>query len=201
MDSYPRFWREQLSKGLTMATKGVNAPEAKLYLSGLSIPQVSAETGIPLSTLRFRFKKLGILRSREEAVKMAADDGRLGSGMRGKTRSFSDDHKENIRQSLLQHGEKNAKGTTLKPSGYVEYTRGPRKGKTVHVAVMEARLGRKLKSDEVVHHIDGDTQNNDENNLALCTRSGHARLHRFEDKLQGKSLKRNSKGQILGEKN
>lgn len=124
----PRFWREQLSKGLTMATKGVNAPEAKLYLSGLSIPQVSAETGIPLSTLRFRFKKLGILRSREEAVKMAADDGRLGSGMRGKTRSFSDDHKENIRQSLLQHGEKNAKGTTLKPSGYVEYTRGPRQG-------------------------------------------------------------------------
>tara|TARA_B100001063_G_scaffold244727_1_gene278328 strand:+ start:6857 stop:7411 length:555 start_codon:yes stop_codon:yes gene_type:complete len=184
-----------------MATKGVNTPEAKLYLSGLSIPQVSSETGIPASTLRFRFKKLGILRSRGEAVRIAAADGRLGSGTRGKSRSFSDEHKENMRLGALKRGEQHAKGTTLKPSGYVEYTRGPHKGKTVHVAAMEARLGRNLKSDEVVHHIDGNTQNNNENNLALCTRSGHSRLHRFEDHLQGKVLKRNDKGQILGEKN
>jgi len=31
----------------------------RLYLDGLSIPQVSAETGIALSTLRFHLKRWG----------------------------------------------------------------------------------------------------------------------------------------------
>lgn len=39
-----------------------------------------------------------------------------------------------------------------------------------------------------------DKTNNDINNLALMTRSGHSRLHRFEDKLAGKQRRRTKDG-------
>lgn len=46
-----------------------------------------------------------------------------------------------------------------------------------HVVVMEEHLGRPLKRNEVVHHIDGDKTNNSLENLWLTTRSGHRRAH------------------------
>ena len=39
-------------------------------------------------------------------------------------------------------------------------------------------IGRKLKNNEVVHHIDGDKLNNDINNLKLMTRKEHIEIHR-----------------------
>ncbi len=49
--------------------------------------------------------------------------------------------------------------------------------KTYHVALMELKIGRKLFIDECVHHIDGDTLDNDINNLLLLTRSEHTVAH------------------------
>jgi hypothetical protein len=173
----------------------INKEIAKaLYLSGKSIPQCSEETGIAVSTLRFYFKREGILRSREDGVRIAAEDGRLGTGMLGKKRVFSKKHKDGIRQARIAWGEQNAKGFRLNSNGYMEFTRGEHKGRQVHVVAMESRLGRRLKNDECVHHIDGDKLNNEESNLALVTLSGHARLHRHEDKLAGKVRGRNENG-------
>jgi hypothetical protein len=64
----------------------------------------------------------------------------------------------------------------------------------LHVIVFENRLGRKLLEDECIHHINGDKTNNDINNLALMTRSAHARLYRHEDKLSNKLIARNKNG-------
>jgi len=158
-----------------------------MYLSGASIPQVAEATGIPASTIRFRLHRDGALRSRSEGIRLAAGEGRLGAGFRGKTRTFTQGHCDAISRSRLAWGEENAAGVSLKPNGYIEITRGPDKGKSVHVAKMEARLGRPLAEDECVHHIDGNKTNNDDNNLALLTRSGHSRLHRREQALSKKS--------------
>jgi len=49
--------------------------------------------------------------------------------------------------------------------------------KTYHVALMELKIGRKLYINECVHHINGDTLNNDISNLLLVTRSEHAIAH------------------------
>lgn len=50
--------------------------------------------------------------------------------------------------------------------------------KSEHRLVIEKHLGRKLTSDEIVHHLDGNKLNNDISNLVLTTRSKHIEEHR-----------------------
>lgn len=47
-------------------------------------------------------------------------------------------------------------------------------------AVMEAHLKRHLRSDEIVHHINGDPTDDRLENLQLTTRSEHVEIHRAE---------------------
>lgn len=49
-----------------------------------------------------------------------------------------------------------------------------------HRAVMEQKLGRKLTSQDIVHHIDGNKLNNNSNNLMLTNRSDHIKEHMTE---------------------
>jgi len=53
----------------------------------------------------------------------------------------------------------------------------PSKWEYEHRIVAKMKIGRKLYSDEVVHHWDEDTLNNDPDNLAVWTRSYHALFH------------------------
>lgn len=46
-----------------------------------------------------------------------------------------------------------------------------------HRVVMAKKLGRKLRRNEHVHHIDHDTLNNQPKNLALLSHSAHSALH------------------------
>ena len=161
--------------------------EYDLYSSGLSIPEVSKKTGTPLSTLRFRFKKKGILRSRTDGIKSASKRGRLGSGNRGKKRVFTDEWKKNISKSKTGKG----KGLSLKPSGYVEITMGENKGRMEHVVVMEKHIGRKIFSNECVHHKDEIRNHNNIDNLELMTRAEHLSLHA---KKNNSARKRDSSG-------
>lgn len=57
-----------------------------------------------------------------------------------------------------------------------------------HRKVMENHIGRKLKSDEVVHHINGDRSDNRIKNLQLMTWGEHSRLHRLQEIAEGKEL-------------
>ena len=63
-------------------------------------------------------------------------------------------------------------GIKHRPDGYLRDT----KDKYVHRKVMEECLGRELKHEEFVHHIDGNKGNNDVNNLELHTNSSHRKL-------------------------
>lgn len=55
----------------------------------------------------------------------------------------------------------------------------------LHRVIMENKLGRILEHDEVVHHIDGNGKNNNEENLQLMTRSEHQSLHVAADRRKG----------------
>lgn len=50
-----------------------------------------------------------------------------------------------------------------------------------HKFIAESILGKKLQTNEVVHHVDGDPKNNKLENLMVMTRSIHGKLHLFLD--------------------
>ena len=58
----------------------------------------------------------------------------------------------------------------------------------LHRKIMEDYIGRKLNSNEIVHHKDGNKLNNDINNLEILTRSEHIKLHK-EDLKRGRKVK------------
>ena len=47
----------------------------------------------------------------------------------------------------------------------------------IHRLIMEKRLKRKLSSNELVHHINGNIHDNRIENLEIVTRSEHKKLH------------------------
>lgn len=59
----------------------------------------------------------------------------------------------------------------------VIYSDGSRRTVLRHREVVEEKLGRRLLPAEIVHHKDGNKQNNKLRNLEITTRSGHAKHH------------------------
>lgn len=51
-----------------------------------------------------------------------------------------------------------------------------------HIVVAEKSLGRALRTNEVVHHLDGARDNNKVNNLLVLERGQHAKLHAWLDR-------------------
>jgi|SRR3990167_57022 len=70
------------------------------------------------------------------------------------------------------------KSDTLEKTGYVTGHSAYRKRRVrVHVRIAEHILGRKLKSGEVVHHINLDKSDNRHCNLLICNQSYNMWLH------------------------
>ena len=90
----------------------------------------------------------------------------------GKTKS--EETINNIRKSLIENGITHIEPLYEDKKGFIKIT-GTSKG--YHTIIAENVLGRELKSNEVVHHIDGDRSNNLNNNLVICERSLHPTIH------------------------
>ena len=61
---------------------------------------------------------------------------------------------------------------------YLRVTSGPQRGRYVHQLVAEAILGRELREDEEVDHLDRDTLNNDWRNLVVRNKVDHGKVTR-----------------------
>ncbi len=166
----------------------------RLYASGYSLIEISDISGVPVSTARRHLINAGVaMRSKKDGQLLARAKGRGGAG-RPKGFKNSESAKQRMSQAKRAWAEENAVGLRITSSGYAGFTRGANANRLVHSVIMEMWLGRPLEGFEIVHHIDGDRLNNAPDNLALVTRSGHARLHRFEDKLAGIERDREKNG-------
>lgn len=82
-------------------------------------------------------------------------------------------------------------GRLIDGDGYVIiYSGKKQKHVPEHRLLMERWIGRKLRSNEVVHHKDRNTKNNELSNLQLLTNSEHMQLHWVEDRKPISSLGR-----------
>jgi len=124
----------------------------------MSVADIGKLLNIPPSTIYLHIKKIGI-----------------------ETRC----QKESMKKGAMSPAWK--KGT-YNFDGYIRLACGENKGALLHRLIAENVIGRKLKSNEVVHHIDGDRANNKNNNLLVCSRSYHVWLHRVADIKNNKPL-------------
>src|SRR5512138_3070980 len=84
-----------------------------------------------------------------------------------------------MRASHLKDKNHNWKGGRyIGTQGYIHILQEDGSYQREHRAIAESVLGRKLKPEEVVHHIDGDKTNNSFDNLLVCTQSFHLWLDR-----------------------
>jgi len=68
------------------------------------------------------------------------------------------------------------------------YKRYKDNNKLVHREKAEEKLGRKLKEDEVVHHIDRNKKNNSKGNLwVFKSQDDHDRIHNIDSRRHGKN--------------
>lgn len=82
------------------------------------------------------------------------------------------------RKTQVGENNPNWKGGKTIINGYRCVRVSPNVYKREHRLVMEYHLGRKLKSWELVHHLDGNRLNNNINNLEIVTHSTHKGLIR-----------------------
>ena len=71
------------------------------------------------------------------------------------------------------------------------------KGKRIfideHRFIMEQHIGRKLKNDEIVHHIDGNKSNNKIENLKIKSSKEHKKIHLKDNLFSEESIKKRNK--------
>lgn len=140
-----------------------------------SIPDISRQLGLPKTRIRNMLLKQGVtLRTRAEGVRLAGY--KTANRLRGVKRQFSPEHCLNISIGKKRMFEGKAKGFEIH-NGYIRLTRGENCRRNQHVVIMEEHIGRKLHADEVVHHRNGNKQDNRISNLQLMTRAEHSKLH------------------------
>lgn len=134
----------------------------RMYCDGMMPKDIQKKTGVPFQTIYRWAVKRGVNRSKSQSYEMMRDK-----------------HMEWIQRSIATR-KRIARGRSLDKSGYEICTISEKVGdgtNRVHRMMMEEYLGRRLRSDEVVHHINGDKSDNRIDNLVVMERSKHISLH------------------------
>lgn len=148
---------------------------AEMYVGGMSIPEISKETGVAKSMVRYYVRSMGVkMRTRKEALALIKP--KLSKANKGRKHIVTDETREKLSAAQFKRWEGVRKGYG-EHNGYIRFTAGEHKGRLQHIVVMEQHIGRELQPQEVVHHINGNRKDNRIENLQLMTREDHSKLH------------------------
>ncbi len=148
---------------------------------------IASELAIPISTIRYWIKKYQIpFRSVSEG-KIAVNKMGYRKPHRGYKMNLTEEQRAKRYKNLQRYVDSiTISGISLKPNGYYEITIGPNKYRPLHVVIMEKHIGRHLRSNECVHHINHIKTDNRIENLQLMTRAEHSRLH-IKERIKAKN--------------
>ncbi len=160
----------------------------KLYLDErMTMKEIGEVLGVGAVAIYYRLKKFGIpTRDRHDhptSDKVRENARRVGRGRKGTKQTAEAKRKMSDAKKGRMLNPSEYGGHTKNRSGYV-YVYNPTHphcssdGYVMeHRLVIEQYIGRHLKKDESVHHINRNRKDNRLENLQLMTRSEHAKLH------------------------
>lgn len=143
---------------------------------------VANEMGVAVGTVYNYLQKLGI-ETRKATDYLATEKQREAwrkIGQKRKGKKMSEVAKEKISKAHKQGGigHKKKRGDGYIAIYFPDHPKANKEGYIMeHVLVMEALIGRHLRDNECVHHIDENRQNNKKENLKLMTISEHMSYH------------------------
>lgn len=151
-------------RGSKSKIKDADLPEiARLYAAGLPASEIAPRFNVTTKPILRALRRMGIaILSR-------------GDRQRGKPWSESRRSKTPILVRTKSLGALGNKG--LSSHGYVRVNTGRLQRKYEHIVIAEKALGRRLKSGEVVHHINTNQSDNRPQNLLICSHGYHLALH------------------------
>ena len=149
--------------------------EQKHYVEDMLIQDIASELGVSRFVIGYNMRKYGL----KTTPRTPDTTGRV----------FSEETIVKMRKSKIGAKNPSYNGGVSSAYGYIMISVGDNNYRPQHVLFMEEIIGRRLKKNEVVHHIDENKKNNDISNLRLMTRSAHSRLHNLKRIKENPALK------------
>lgn len=148
-----------------------------LYLEGKTTEEVGDILGVSRTTIDRAVREAKVTRSGVDRMQLASSQGRVGAKLKGRKQTA--EHVANTQRTKAENALETSRDICQIEGGYYLLKVAHRDDWVpLHRLMMECHIRRRLRPDEIVHHIDHDPSNNNISNLQIMSRQEHLDYHR-----------------------